>query len=300
MIFGISHAIIGGRSRMYDRFIDLAAKHGDDQSYAVELLRLLPQNIKEAPVWFDELTRLWRYEYGVPFDRLPEGTIISGTNVNRPVQDLYAAIKLADKFLTRAQLLHFRERLSNREKHGEVLFEMRPVRDVEDGLQITYEVAGLGVGNKRCDWHLRGKSANVLLEVKCRNKSLIEHLKQITPDLNRNVNQIVPTAPNPEDLFKSVEDKFQERDPSVQLQGVWIHAQIKEDEESLTSHFNNILNKNKVHFSILSDWQDDGFILARNKTIRDLLKMMFHLSDSYRFTSGAYARTNLSEEAYRS
>jgi hypothetical protein len=38
---------------MYDLFVDLAAKFGDDKSYALELLRLLPLPMKSALVWLD-------------------------------------------------------------------------------------------------------------------------------------------------------------------------------------------------------------------------------------------------------
>jgi len=46
-------ALVGGRATMYDLFVDLAAKFGDDKSYALELLRLLPLPMKSALVWLD-------------------------------------------------------------------------------------------------------------------------------------------------------------------------------------------------------------------------------------------------------
>jgi hypothetical protein len=55
------------------------------------------------------------------------------------------------------------------------------------------------------------------------------------PDLNKGTNHTLPTAPNPADLFKSVENKLKERCYVLQLQGVWIHSDIKEDESKKTS-----------------------------------------------------------------
>ena len=105
--------LVGDRSNMHDAFIRCASEYGDSKDYAVELLRLLPQELKQASVWFDKLTSQWRYEYGIPFDRMPEGTIISGTNVHLPVSELYTSVRIADKRLKRDQLLTFLDRLSS-------------------------------------------------------------------------------------------------------------------------------------------------------------------------------------------
>jgi hypothetical protein len=55
------------------------------------------------------------------------------------------------------------------------------------------------------------------------------------PDLNKGTNHTLPTAPNPADLFEGVENKLKERCYVLQLQGVWIHSDIKEDESKKTS-----------------------------------------------------------------
>ncbi len=282
-------AIVGDKSTLYEAFIGLVTKYGDQKAYAIELLKLLPQSVKEAPVWFDKLTNMWRYEYGLPFDRLPQQTMVVGTNVYLPVHELYVAVRIADKLLTRGQLLNFLQRLSDRGKHSDVLFEMRPMRDIKANLRTHYEILGRGIGNTTCDWQVTGTLVNVLFDVKNRNKSFVEHLKQIIPTLNSSATNILPTAPNPEDLFKSVENKLNERCYLAQLQGVWIHSRIKEDEDKLTFYFKNSLNKKKVHFVILSDWQDDAFILARNSIIVKVLKRIFRLTESSRFVSQQYA-----------
>ena len=75
----------------------------------------------------------------------------------------------------------------------------------------------------------------------------------------------------------------------LQLQGVWIHSEIKEDEEKLTAYFRHNLKRKKVHFAILSDWKDDAYVLARNRIIAFLLKRAFGLTESKRFVSNDYA-----------
>jgi hypothetical protein len=57
---------------MYEAFKKLAIEYGDKEVYAIELLKLLPQWLQGAPVWFDNLTNVWRYECGLPIDRMPE------------------------------------------------------------------------------------------------------------------------------------------------------------------------------------------------------------------------------------
>ncbi|OGD17951.1 MAG: hypothetical protein A2Y69_07020 [Candidatus Aminicenantes bacterium RBG_13_59_9] len=193
--------MVGDKSTMYDEFRNLAADYGDKETYAIGLLKFLPEPIKEADVWFDKLSKLWRYRFGLVYDRLPEGTIIDGTNTNLPVKELYSALRIANKRLSHVQFLRFRERLSSIEKHQDVLFEMRPVKDLSPSFKLMYEVPGLG--EKTIDWQVKGKVINIVFDVKCRTKSLIEHMTQIIPGLNRGNKNFTVSAPNPGDLFKN-------------------------------------------------------------------------------------------------
>jgi len=281
--------MVGDRSNMYEAFKNVAVEYGDSGSYAQELINLLPESIRRAPVWFDNLSKIWRYEFGMPLDRLPEDMLVFGTHMYLPVSTLYCALRIADKWLTRAQLIAFLERLADEGKHADVTFEMRPIKELKARLKPMYEISGLGVGNTTCDWQVKGKLLNIIFDVKNRRKSLVDHLTQLIPDLNRGARQSLPTAPNPEDLFRSVEKKLKERCYMLQLQGVWIHSEIKEDEEKLTAYFRDNLNRKKIHFAILSDWEGDACILARNRMITILLKRTFGLRESKRFVSNDYA-----------
>ena len=276
----IPKELCGDKSNMHDAFIKCAAEHDDSSDYAIELLKLLPQKLKSALVFFEKLTKLWRYYYGKPFDRMPGNTIISGTNMYFSVLELYKSIRIANKNLTKKQLYEYLDRLSIIEKHYDVLFEMRPMKDVKKTLKATYEISRKGIGNTTCDWQVTYNFTNIIFDVKNRIKSLIKHMEHIIPALNKSTATIQPTAPNPEDLFKSVETKFKERCYLFQLQGVWIHTEIKEHEEKLIDYFKKKLNKKKVHFVIISDWENDAFILARNKLIKFILKRVFCLLES--------------------
>jgi len=281
--------LIAEKSTMCDAFLRCAEGRGDHQNLAIDLLRLLPTPLQNALVWLDSLTNLWRYRYGIPYNRMSQGMIISGTNVHLPVCELYIAMKVANSRLKPAQLETFLQRLTDKGKHSDVLFEMRPIIDVKPSLQMNYEVSGFGIGNTTCDWQVKGAAVNIVFDVKNRTKPFLEHMNQIIPGLNGGADNCKPSAPNPEDLFKSVENKLKEKCYLTQMQGAWIHSDIKEHEDKLTLYFKKTLSSRKVHFAILSDWKNDAFILSRNLVIKKILKKTFGLTESKRFVTKDYA-----------
>lgn len=278
----------GGTSRMYDVFLEEGRKLGDTESYAVELLRLLPLPIKQASVWLDRLTNLWRYEFGDPFDQLPGDIIVTGTNVHPPVSELYVSMRIADKRLDRSQLLIFLRRLANPSRHRDVLFEMRPMRDLGLGCRVDYEVSGFGERDTTLDWRVKHPLFSLLLDVKNRSRSLVQHLSEWIPRIGTEEERRKAPAPDPANLFLKVEEKFKESSILRQMQGVWIQTGIKEDKLRLVDHFNSSVDRRKVHFAILSDWGTDTFILARNEPLRVLLKHLFNITESDRFVSQDY------------
>jgi hypothetical protein len=167
---------------------------------------------------------------------------------------------------------------------------MRPVRDLGASFKVMYEVSGLGPGGKTIDWQVRGRSLSIVFDVKNRTKSLIEHMKQIVPNLDRGEDSFRVSAPNPGDLFKDTQEKFEENCFQRQLQGVWIRTAIQEDEQKLKHYFKRQLSRDRIHFVILSDWKNDAYILARNPAITRQLKRIFKLRASKRFVTDKYPR----------
>jgi hypothetical protein len=82
-----------------------------------------------------------------------------------------------------------------------------------------------------------------------------------------------------------VETKFRTADPDLQLQGVWIVTNIKQNNERLWAAF-AALDSSKVHFAILGDWKSDAYILVRRDEDEQYLRGIFHLGKSSRFTFG--------------
>lgn len=275
-------------SDLYTIFLDIAKSIADSRDYVAQLMHLLPQPIKESVVWHDRLTNLWRYEYGLPLDHLPYNMVVPGTIQFPVVKNLYLSIKNAKKYLTDTQLLEYLNRIKNKSKHLETLFEMRPVINLKDSLNAEFEVEGYGIRNKKIDWFVHNRKLKILLDVKYRIKSLLLHLKQIIPRINQGVQSILPRPPDPADLFKSAEGKFKRNPPCKILQGVWIKSYIKEDENILKEYFNNDIDSKKIHFAIISNWKEDAYFLIRKKLHKNILKKAFSLRESKRFVSNEY------------
>lgn len=82
-------------SQFYSEVKDLrsafikVAKHIDiSEDEVSHLWRLLPILLQKAPAFCDRLTGLWRYDFGMPIDRLPEDNIAIGTHMFPPVDRL--------------------------------------------------------------------------------------------------------------------------------------------------------------------------------------------------------------------
>ncbi len=284
----IPQEMIGQNSTLLNVFQELAINEGQTKEFANTLENLLPDELKDTTVWLDRLTNKWRYYFGLPIDNLKSEYVWTGTSNHFLVINLYNVMKVAYRNLNTNQFQDYINRLKDRAKHSDVLFEMRPIISVRKIFKKYFEVQGYGIGNKTLDWRVNILGINIVFDVKNRIKSLITHLEEITPNMVVDVKSINPPAPDPNDLFKSVENKFLEKSYFKQLQGVWIQTQIKEHKSALEKYFFNDLNIKRIHFLIISDWKDDAYILARNKLLKFFLKKIFCISESERFVTDEY------------
>jgi hypothetical protein len=287
-LLNIPESMIGDKSSLLNEFCELAIKEDETKEFAIMIEKLLPNEIRDTTVWFNNLNKRWEYYYGQSINNLSSSFNWVGSTNHFPVKYLYLALKIAYKNLTKEQLVEYINRLKNVQKHSDVLFEMRPLMNVGKLYKIFFEVNGYGIRNKTLDWRISILYFNIVFDVKNRLKSLINQLEEITPYLNAGANEIIPQATNPRDLFKSVEDKFLEKKYFSQLQGVWIQTQIKEKKSNLDKYFYDELNPQKIHFAILSGWKEDAYILTRNKFIKYFLKKLFHIKESERYVTENY------------
>ena len=228
-----------------------------------EIIRLLPQNLKETPAFKDALSGKWRYDFGDPYLIENGKEQLFGTDQCPLVEWLYRCVYEMHMILTDAQLLEYLKRLGDTSKHLEALVECSPLLLIKKPAKIKYEVVGYGQGNKTIDFFIEHPSGiSILIDVKCRIKELINKL----PEAGR---------PDPEGLFKSLPEKFNTQSPDKYLQGGWIHSSLKFHRTELYSEFDNT-DANKLHFVILALWDKQAYILKRNSKIVEDLNSVFN------------------------
>lgn len=270
--------IVGDQAILRQRLVDEAMSMGIENGFANELVTLLPQDLLDAGCFLDKITGLWRYEFGLPYEI--GGDLMWGTHMWVPVSSLVLALSCVKRRLGADKRADYVARLADPGRHQVTLVEMIPGTKIDPTVAADFEVAGLGVGSRSIDWNI-GPYADrrVLLDVKRRTRDFIEQAEQTT--------DVMIEAPEPQHdtriLFRSVEQKFVPANPDGRLQGVWIVTDIQQDEEALADAF-NALDPMKVHFAILGDWDPDAYILSRRPADEQLLRELFHLQSSSRFT----------------
>ena len=225
------------------------------------IVKLLPKPLLNAPCFLDALTDLWRYEFGMPIDRLASGMVMYGTHMYHQVDHLVQALACAKSRLTPVPLHHFITRLADPAKHKDVLIEMLPVLRLHPDIPADYEVLGHGRGNHTIDWLISpSEGTPILVEVKHRKRDMIEYVDRI-PTQQKSGITIAPEH-NTDLLFQSLETKFLPRHLTHTLQGAWIHVAVQQEQSELQKSFDK-LDPDRIHFAILGSWQEDVFLLAR-------------------------------------
>lgn len=276
MIDQIFPHVVAKRGALRDQLFELAKDNGLSLEQATELFASIPAPLIDAGAFLDELTGLWRYEFGVPFQI--DEKLVWGAHMWVPVDYLHRAIITASARMSEQQRSAYYARLNSPERHAVTLAEMIPGSKVPVDLQTDFEVPGYGAGNSTMDWVIHAPDRRVLLDVKCRSKDFIE---QMTREDGGNV--MPEPDHDPAFLFRSLENKFLPANPDEQLQGVWIATHIQQNADALNNAF-AALNPAKVHFAILGDWEPDVHLLVRRDADREYLLDLFDATPSSRFT----------------
>jgi len=98
-------------------FIRLALDINIPEDDARYLFRLLPKPLQEVPAFHDRLTRLWRYDFGIPIDRLPGDYVVIGTHMFPLVDRLVRVLHMACRRVSEPKLSRYLHRLSDAMKH---------------------------------------------------------------------------------------------------------------------------------------------------------------------------------------
>lgn len=229
-----------------------------------DIYGLLPNELKKAHV-FRSLANpdAILYNYGNPLSVGGNKIESFGDGENQELRILYLAVFLADQFLQSKKRDEWLEKIKDKSRHADYLFEMRPLLGIRQELKIEHETTDNCCGGRNVDWKIQNNNTVILLEMKNRVKPKIEHfddLARLAEDLEKGIppEKIAPCKPpsNTDSIFKSVESKFKERKRNY-LQGVWINTGIKEDEIKLLKYFENNLDSEKIQFVIISGWKNE-------------------------------------------
>jgi hypothetical protein len=279
--------IVAGKAPMRERWPAEAAIAGLDEKVAERLFSLLPPALATAECFLDRLTNLWRYEFGLPFS-IGEHQKLLGTHMWQPVRSLVDVVSCAAGRLSQEQQRTYFDRLARIEKHEDVLVEFLPVLHLKASIHADFEFP-TGVGNRDVDWRiLPPLSPPVLIDVKNRRRDLIEFIEQIDSAPGPLAGEKPAPVHDVSLLFRSIEVKFAAAHPDTQLQGAWISTELQQEEEELEEAF-LVLDKEKVHFTVLGGWEPGLTILARRESDKALLCNLFGEEDSgkFRFKRGS-------------
>jgi hypothetical protein len=270
---------IGDLASIPEVFKIITTNRGLPTRDAITASNLLPEAFRSLSCFLDKLTRIWRYDFGVPID-LADESLVFGTHMWLPVELLFDVLLCANQRLTSEQLANYLRRLADPLKHEDLITEFAPILRLSSNVETTYEVAGYGEGGSKIDWLLfPPENVPILIDVKNRTGDLIEQFQK--GDYGSMETMPAPTH-DTELLFRSLEKKFRPNNAENILQGAWIRTLLKQEEKELKVSFSK-LDHNRVHFAILGDWEEDVYILCDSSVNREKLLALFNLRESKRF-----------------
>lgn len=275
------------KSMWLKEFKKIGLEMEDGNEIVLKILDLLPTEIKQETPFKNPLGSEMLYTFSNPLKVSSSDVHCFGEN---QIKYLYLALRTAIKHLTPAEIHRYITKINDISKHQNFLFEMRPILNLRADLKAQYESHNNCKGNNDIDWEIQNGEYTILLEVKNRIKSTINHLAYCL-ELPKKLKAGIapesippPKVPDPADLFKSVM-KCNDQKDSKTLQGVWVSSGIIENEKKLNECFDNIASK-KIQFAIFSGWdENEAYILVKDELYRPILLDYFSLIESNDFVS---------------
>jgi hypothetical protein len=250
---------VGATMSLPAAFPAQAAARGISDDRAAILLDLIPKPLIDAGCFLDNITGLWKYEFGAPL-QLSRGSLL-GTEW-KPVAHLVAVVDAVERVLPDRQRRRYLARLADPHAHDVALSEFMPVVWLGHDVACEFEFR-TGQGNKDADWCLRKPGQRpVLIEVKRRISDLID----IAEAALRSERKPNGHAPQPRHdvnlLFRSVANKFPKTPSSERLQGAWVHTALMQETSELRRAFDD-LEPRRVHFAVLGGWERGVLVMTR-------------------------------------
>lgn len=274
--------VVGGIANLRDRLSVEGIVRGLQVDEIASLISIVPTTLLSSSCFLDRLTGLWRYEFGLPCTiGMDRG--LYGTRLWIPVKELFSVIQEANIRLADQQRIKYFMRLADPDKHGDYLAEFMPVLRLSHDTITDFEVP-TGVGNSNVDWRItNAKGRPVLIDVKRRIWDLLEAMERLDAGERDAAERGPDPTHNAKLLFRSIENKFDHKDPAIQLQGIWVATELQQEEAELNLAFNN-LDHLKVHFAVLGDWDPGIKLLVRREEDRQFLLGLFREEATDRFS----------------
>lgn len=255
---------------------------------AKSVFDLLPPAVQQAPGFNDKLTGIWRYEFGLPYSvgKGKAKTQVIGTNIAHKVSVLFHGLRILRGLVSNSQLSLFCKRLADKNKHLDHLSELDPILRPRTSFKADYEPTGFAKGNRKVDWHISfSDNSSCLLAVKHRYRALISNMGEIGPRLSSGEKPFPAEPPLPEGIFQDSQEKFV---PIVgnRWQGIWILTDTYYDDAALKTDFDS-LDVTRIQFAVLTHFEGDARILARNNLLKNWIKEKFCLVEMRRRGPGS-------------
>ncbi|MBU0462851.1 MAG: hypothetical protein KKD21_14000 [Proteobacteria bacterium] len=275
--------IVGDKAYLNKCLADEGKSRGLTSQEIDLLLSSIPLKLLNAYCFFDKLTKMWRYEFGLPFT-VGDSQYLYGTHMWPPVKYLFSVLFSAIRRLPNRKRREYFTKLTNIDKHWDTLVEFLPIIRLSENTPFCYEVP-TGIGNLNADWGITASCGRmILIDVKRRFRDLLEVMDRIEngeqgPD---------GTAPAPTHdvafMFRSTESKYAQKDPAQQLQGAWIETALKQEETELQNVF-GALDCSRLHFAILGGWKPGIKLLTKRPEDQQFLLELFNesIGDNFHF-----------------
>lgn len=240
------------------RLLEVAVRRQIGPKRTHVLLSSLPTTLQQTRCFLDRLTNEWRYDFGVPLDRIDGHEIALGPTTFHSVERLLDVLLCAFSRLTPSSLTAYLRRLADESRHSDVLAEMLAIRHVVKTAAVDFEVES-ETGNGTIDWRITAGSRIILMDVKNR-------LGDAAALLSTLVNANDPAAMQPRhataSLFAGVLHKFTAHLPDKCLHGVWVFTKVKQEQDEVGLAF-AALDTERLHFAVLSNLSGDQVLLRR-------------------------------------
>lgn len=252
---------------LYSILISCFEKSAFSKEY--NYLKEVLHDLKAIPVFYDKQKNQLRYFYGSCYTNVGHNRIIFGTDQLPKVSFLFHAILSLMRFCRKDFESILKRLFSDPRKHWDNLCELDPLIRVSNNpniKSIDHEVKIAVDSNKRVDWLIELNDRKYAIEVKSRQKSLIEYLPFM---LEANANGV----------FSDCDEKFNEDNSLIKV--IWVITAISYQAKALLEKFNE-QNKNKINVAVITNLICPATIIGHSDSQCESIKTDFQLREMER------------------